>query len=102
MFEYTKILEANGIYFDAVTFTPSHNEFVGNTTEFVTEEKRLRALAEAVDAENAIRIEKVLQKIENASLSEKVKGILRKHAHNVFDTNYAKMYLSDEEMDITA
>ena len=107
MFEYIKIfekiLEENCIYFDAVTFTPSHNEFAGKSTaEFVNEEKRLRALAEAVDAENNIRLEKVLKKIENANLSEKAKSVLRTHAKIVFDNQYSKLYLSDEEMEIIA
>ena len=100
---FNNILKENGICFDAEPFEIIHNDFAGKTTaEFVTEEKRLRALAEAVDAENAARLEKTLHQIESIEASEKVKSILRSHAKIVFDTQYSKIYLSDEEMDLLA
>ena len=100
---FNKIISENGLCFDAVCFETIHNDFAGKTTaEFIAEEKRLRDLAEAVDAENASRLEKVLKQIEAIDASEEVKNILRKHAKIVFDSHYAEIYLSDEEMDLIA
>jgi hypothetical protein len=100
---FNNILKENGICFDAEPFEIIHNEFAGKTTaEFIAEEKRLRTLAEEADAENATRLENVLKKIETIEVSEKVKEILRSHAKIVFDTQYSKIYLSDEEMDLLA
>ena len=91
---FNNILEANGICFDAEPFEIIHNEFAGKTVaEFIAEEKRLRALAEAVDNENAARLEKTLHQIETINASEKVKAIMRSHAKIVFETDYAKVYL---------
>jgi hypothetical protein len=100
---FNNILKENGICLEAVPFEIIHNEFAGKTTaEFIAEEKRLRDIAEAVDAENAARLENTLHQIETLNASEKVKAILRSHAKIVFETNYAKIYLSDEEMDLIA
>lgn len=101
---FNNILKENGICFEAEPFEIIHNEFAGKTTaEFIEEEKRLRTLAEEADAKNAARLEKTLHQIEMiSSISEKVKEILRSHAKIVFDTQYSKIYLSDEEMDLLA
>lgn len=100
---FEKIIGENGLNFEKFEFDVIHNDFAGKTTaEFIVEEKRLRALAEEADAENASRLEKTLRQIESIDASEEVKNILRKHAKIVFDSHYAMIYLSDEEMDLIA
>lgn len=85
-------------------FEPKKFEYISNCfaggplEDFIAEEVRLREEARLVDLENARRLTRICEKIDEMNAREYLKQMLKAHARIIFDTHYANAYLSDADM----
>lgn len=85
--------------FEPKQFVYVANAFAGGPLEdFIAEEVRLREEARLVDAENARRLTRICEKIDETDMREYLKSLLKEHARVIFTTHYASAYLSDADM----